>query len=64
MTTPAAPQRTPHSRALRTRAEIEAAGAALAKTWGPASQEVVDRCYAILAPYLDAIHAARSDRKP
>jgi hypothetical protein len=35
----------------RTLAEIDAAGAALAATWGPPSQALVDRAAALLAPY-------------
>lgn len=41
----------PQPRALRTLAEVRAAGAALAATWPPPSQAVVNAAAAILAPY-------------
>ena len=38
--------------ALRTLAEIRAAGAALAAGWPPLTQQQADQCAALLAPWL------------
>lgn len=45
--------------ALRTIADIDAAGAALAATWPPPSQELVNRAAALLAPHQPALPLPR-----
>lgn len=49
----------PQPRALRTLAEIYAAGLRDGAAQPPLTQEQVDYCFALLAPYLDTILATR-----
>ena len=46
--------------ALRTLADIEAAGAELARTWRKPTQEEMDRAFALYAPHLDRMTAAQA----
>ncbi len=48
------------SPALRTLAEIEAAGAALAATWPPLTQAQADLAAAILAPHFARMKQAQA----